>query len=203
MKNLFRKITPVSILTSVGLTATIVSIIVLLISQDKGELGTGLLSIVALILYFCYLIDRYLVKKVSYRKLILTELILILLFPVLYLCLHKETKLYIETNRPYYILVYSDVGITKEQIKRKGLADHCMTIKKDSIIFLNYNLYNDKNFIVIDPKNWNGHKAKRLDTIINAKRIIIEMYSNHVTNEVRDSIFKKNVTNIILTKMEL
>ena len=194
MKKLFRKITPFFVLTVVGLIATVVEILILFLStNDKGGLGTGLLSILAILLYSFLLFDRYLIRKIEYKKIVITEVLLLFILPFLYLYINRETKVYIETYRSYYILVYSENGINKEQIKASGLFDHTLKIKNDSIIRLKYSLYNDKNFVVIEPKNWGGHSIKYLDTLINTKQIKIEMYSNNLTKEKRDSIFRQQL----------
>ena len=114
---------------------------------------------------------------------------MILLFLVLYIS--RETKIVIETQQPYYVLVYSDKGISIDKIKSSGLFDHSLTLKNDNIIRLKYDLLNENNFSVIAPTNWSGHKTKHLDTIVNFQKIKIEMYSNNLSDETRDSIFKK------------
>lgn len=92
--------------------------------------------------------------------------------------------------------MYSDDGITKSDFKSNGLFDHSLTINNDSIIRLQSSLYNDKRFIVIEPKSWGGYKGKRLDTIINSRQFKIEIYSNDLSDKTRDSIFKKILSSI-------
>ena len=191
MRKLFIKITPFFILTLLGLIATMVEIVLLLLSKDKGELATGILLILVIIFSSFLLLDRYLIKKFDYKKIILSEIIVLLILPFLVLYTSRETKIVIETQQPYYILVYSDKGISKDKIKSSGLFDHSLTLKNDNIIRLKYDLLNENNFSVIAPTNWNGHKTKRLDTIVNFQKIKIEMYSNNLSDETRDSIFKK------------
>ncbi len=190
MRKLFNKITPFFILTFLGLIASIIEIVIILISKDKGELATGILLVIAILLCSFLLIDRYLIKKFDCKKIILSEIIVLLFSPfiVLYTC--RETKIIIETKQPYFVLVYSDKGISKEKIKSSGLFDNSLTLKKEIIIRLKYDLLNEKNFSV-NPSIWNSHKKKVLDTIVNFKIIKIEMYSNNLSDEARDSIFKK------------
>lgn len=201
MKKLFRKITPFFVLTVVGLTATVIEILILfLTTNDKGGLGTGLLLILAIILFCLLLFDRYLIEKFEYKKIIILELILLIILPFAFLYFNQETKLRIEINRPYYILVYSDDGINKSEFKLNGLFDHSLTINNDSIIRLKSSLYDDKQFVVIEPTAWGGYSVKRLDTIINSKQFKIEIYSNDLSSETRDSIFKKLVSTKVFAK---
>ncbi len=56
----------------------------------------------------------------------------------------------------------------------------------------------DKDVCVIEPENWSGYNVKRLDTVINLKKIKIEMYSNDLTDLQRDSILKKLLPTLCL-----
>ena len=85
MRRIFIKITPFFILTLLGLIATIVEIVLLLLSKDKGELATGILLILVIIFSSFLLLDRYLIKKFEYKKIILSEIIVLLILPFLVL----------------------------------------------------------------------------------------------------------------------
>ena len=47
------------------------------------------------------------------------------------------------------------------------------------------------NIIIVEPKDWGSYKCKYFDTVINLNNIKIEMRSNNLTDERRDSIFNK------------
>ena len=162
-----------------------------MLSRDQGELATGVLAMWALGLYLIFLVDRFLIKKAGLKRGIIIEIAFLIFLPFVYLYLNKDTKIYVETKRPYFIIVYSTNGLTKKQIPSTGLFDHTITFKNDSIINLNFSLLNDDNIYVLEPKNWGGHKAKYLDTTINSIKLKIEMRSTDISNEQRDSIFTK------------
>jgi hypothetical protein len=191
IKRLFKNITPLFVLTIVGIILCLVNIAILLLSKDQGELATGVLAMWAFGLYLIFLVDRFLIKKAGLKKVIITEVTFLVLLPFIYLYLNKDSKIYVDTERPYFIIVYSNNGLTKKQIPSTGLFDHTVTFKNDSVINLNYSLLNDHNIYVLQPKSWGGYKAKYLDTIINSNKLKIEMRSNDISDEQRDSIFTK------------
>jgi hypothetical protein len=150
----------------------------------------------ALGLYIFFLLDRYFVKKVGYKKVIVMEIIFLLLLPFIYLYLGKDTRIYIDTDKSYFILVYNK-GLTKKQIPSSGLFDHAIRFKNDSIVHLDFSLFDDNNVHVLEPKSWGGFKAKYLDTIINSNKMDIEMRSNDLPDEQRDSIFQKLLPTLV------
>ena len=141
--------------------------------------------------YVVFLIDRFLIRKAGYKKAIIVEILFLIFLPFIFLYLNKDTRIYIDTEKSYFVLVYQSKGLTKKQIPSIGLFDHAITFKNDSIINLDYSLLNDNSVHVLEPKNWGGYKAKYLDTIINLKKVKIEMRSNDISDKERDSIFVK------------
>ena len=146
----------------------------------------------ALGLFVIFLIDRFLVKKTGYKKAIVMEIIFLLLVPFIYLYSNKDTRININTEKPYFILVYGSNGLTKKQIPSSGLFDHAITIKSDSVINLNYDLLYDNAIKVIEPKAWNGFSTNELDTVINSQKVKIEMRS-YYSSDIGDSIFKEQL----------
>ncbi len=191
IRRLFKNITPLFVLTIVGIILCIASIAILLLSKDQGELATGVLAMWAFGLYLIFLIDRFLIKKMGLKRAIIIEVVFLTLLPFVYLYLNKDTRIYIDADKPYFIIVYSSTGLTKNQIPSTGLFDHSITFKNDSIVNLNYSLLNDNDVYVLEPKSWYGYKTKYLDTVINSSKFKIEMRSNDISDEQRDSIFQK------------
>ena len=163
----------------------------MLFSTDQGELATAVIGMWALGLYIILLFDRYLIRKISYKKLVAFQIVFLLLLPLLCLYVTKDIRINIETNKPYFIVVYSNKGLTKEDIPKKGLFDKSLTLRNDSVIFLNYSLKESEKFYVVEPNSWKGYKSKYLDTVINLNKVTIEVRSNDLSDEVRDSILKK------------
>jgi hypothetical protein len=191
IRRLLKNITPLFVLTIVGIVLCLVNIAILLLSKYQGELATGVLAMWALGLYLIFLVDRFLIKMTGLKRVVIIEVVFLTLLPFIYLYLNKDTKIYVDTERPYFIIVYSKHGLTKKQIPSAGLFDHSITFKNDSIINLNYSLLADDNIYVLEPKSWGGYKAKYLDTTINSNKVKIEMRSNNISDEQRDKIFTK------------
>lgn len=198
MKKLpIKNITPLFILTIIGMLFCVAEITILLLSRDKGELATGLLTILGLLLLVLLLIDRFLIKKVVIKKVIITEVVLIISALFFYLHFNKKTQIRIETTKQYFVLLYDKNGLSKKQIPVSGLFDHSITINGDSIVNLNYTLLYEKEVEVIEPKNWGGHFKMNFDTLLKGNPFKIEMYFNTVSSEMRDSLFNKTVSDLV------
>jgi hypothetical protein len=193
MRKFFVNITPVFVISLIGLILCVGEILILLLSKDQGELATGVLSIVALFLFAVLLFDRYLVTKIRLRKIIVGELIIFLLIPFLFMYLNKKTRIHIDTNEEYYILVYNENGLTKEQIPSKGLFNRGITIHNQTTINLHSSLLKDNEILVETLKGWrDGETNMYFDTTINSKKVTYQMFYHHLSSELADSIFRKN-----------
>src|SRR4051812_26857110 len=140
MNKHLKNITPLFVLTVVGLIFCLGEIAILLGSSDKGELATGLLSILALVLFLLFFIDRFLIRKLSFQKVVVGEIIFILIVPLFYLYLNKRTNIIVDTSKQYFVLLYDKNGLDKKQIPSSGIFNHSITFKNSSIINLNYTL---------------------------------------------------------------
>ncbi len=195
MKKLLNNITPLSVLTIVGIILCISEIVILLLSKDNGELATGLLSALAFLFYIIFILDRALISRMKYKDVIIGEIIFLLLLPFIYLYINKDYKIKIETTKQYFIILHDNKGLRKEQIPSSGLFDHSITFKNDSVINLNSTLLNDNDVRLVEPKGWGGWNRKEFDTIVNSNKIKLEIYSNNIPDEERDSIFEKTCLN--------
>jgi K+-transporting ATPase A subunit len=79
VKALFTKITPLFVVTLPGLLLSIGTMVILFFKDDHGGLGTGLLSVISLILYAVFLADRYAVSRSNYKAVIISEAIILIL----------------------------------------------------------------------------------------------------------------------------
>jgi hypothetical protein len=189
----FTNITPLFIISVLGVILCIGETMVLLFSKDNGEFATGILCVLALVLYGIILIDRNLVKRIKLKRLILFELVFILFLPLPFMYFNKTTKIRVETAQEYFIVIYNDNGIRKEQIPSSGFFNRSLTIKNQNIINLHSTLHHDKEVIIATPKSWNdGDGSIYFDTIINFKKESYQIIYHNIKREEADSILKKS-----------
>lgn len=197
LRNFFTNITPLFLLTFIGLILCLCEMLILFFEHDHGGLAQGMLSLLATTLFVIFKADRFLVKKLKYKTLMLIEIGLLLISSILYLYFNNEITINVKTRNQYLVVLFDNKGISKNQIPLNSIFDRSLTISTDSILNLNYKLIEDYKAVKIYP-NWDiCHSAHEFDTIINSEKIHIEMYSHCLSILKEDSIFKKKVKYII------
>lgn len=195
-KRFFKNITPLAVLLLAGIICCIAEIVILFFSADHGGLASGVLGMWATGMYLVFLSDRYLLKKAGFKRTVITELVVIALLPLAYLYINKSITIYIDTTKSWYAIIYSNDGLTKEQIPSSGLFNHALKVKNDSIIYLHSSLLKNKDVSVAIPAGWDGFKVEYLDTVINSDKISIELRSSSIPNAHGTNKLSQFISNI-------
>ena len=171
MNLFFEKITPVSV---VCMAAIIYLIVLFFISQTDYSIAAFLLVYIVL-LAGAFAIDRFLVSRVDYKKLLVFELVFVAVCAIGYLYAQKRIEIVVETSNPYFFVIYDSNGLKKEAIPSKGLFSRSVTVKGDSVIHVNKLLESAE---IKPPESWgNNYTSERKDALIHAEKVVVEIYA--------------------------
>lgn len=191
-KKHFVKLTPLFFVAGAGAILSAVGLAYAWFNfDDHGGLGSGMFAMLLLMFCSVFVLDRYLVGKYAFKGVVIGEAIVLVVLPILYLFLNKETDVIVKTEHQYVAVLYTDGGLCKEQIPRSGLFDRKIEVGGDSLLRLDIGLLHEDGFGVTTPRNWGGYSQKSLDTIIARKPYRLHLYYNNVSDEEGGVIFER------------
>ncbi|RZL62305.1 MAG: hypothetical protein EOO93_09400 [Pedobacter sp.] len=172
------KITPISLVFLLGS----IYLIYQFFASGRDYNILPYIIIFIMILTAAFALDRFLLSKFDYIKLIIFELIFLVLSTIGYLYNTKITLINIETNKSYFFVVYDDYGLKKSDIPTKGLFDKSITINTDTTVHIYKSLEYDAQ--VNPPKAWNfSFTSKKLDAKIGSQHVIIGIYARNMNEK--------------------
>lgn len=193
MKSLFRKITPVSVL--VPLSIILLAVQFFIPGNDYNIFAYLFIYIVVLGLVL--LIDRFLVSKITYKKLLISEILVILCVGFWYIYSTGYAEVKIETTKPYFFIVYDNGGFRKSDMPSSGLFKTSIRLNADSAVRLNYSLRDET--VIDPPASWNySYLTKLRDTVINFIKIEIQIYTLNLSPDTVDSLLEAAVVNYMV-----
>lgn len=184
----FKKITPVFIL---GIAAIIFLLSQFIVAGIDYIVYTYIVLFL-IITIIIMLLDRFLVKKIKLFKVIIIEIVVIIIASIIYIFYAQELRLNVETNNPYFIVVFNNNGIASEDIPRKNILKKEININADSIVYVHKNLLYE---IQIDPpKDWQyAYTSTKEATIINSDSVVVAIFMKEHNNEQLTSTLAKEI----------
>lgn len=185
MKSFLKKITPVYVVCLSGIIYFASQFFIL----DKDYNIFAYLIIFIVFLSFAFVIDRFLVTKISYKKLFIAEFILLISVTIWYIYSTSYTEINIETSKPYFFVIYNDDGLKKADIPSTGLFNKSIVIKSDSNIYIANDLQYSAQ--INPPKSWNGsYSSNKIEKTINGKKITIQIFAGNTTEKERNQLLE-------------
>lgn len=118
MKNEFSKSTPVFLISLAGIIFLSVAVIsISLLPDQSAGLGVAYALMVILLLFVALLFDRIVVRKFNLAAVVKTEFASIAILFIWMMWTSRSTKLVVETNNDYFVVVFMDGGKTLNDFK--------------------------------------------------------------------------------------
>lgn len=193
MQKFFQKITPVFIVSLVGIIYLIAQIFI--IGLDYNILAYILIFII--LISFAFAIDRLLSTKIAYKKLFVFELLFLIICLFWYLYSSSYTMINIETSKPYFLVVYDNNGLKKNDIPTEGVFNKSITITSDTTVHISKSLEYDAQ--INPPKAWKySYSSFKKEARVNGENVVIEIFAH----EMQESVLKEKLLDAEVAKMQ-
>ncbi|MEO7044885.1 MAG: hypothetical protein ABI091_06225 [Ferruginibacter sp.] len=181
----FKKITPVFVVALLGIIYLVIQFFIP--GNDYNIFAYLVIFIVGFTVAF--FIDRFLVLKMSYKKLFIAEIILLVSLTLWANYSSSYTEINIETSKPYFVVIYNENGLKKSDIPSKGLFSKSILIKSDSAIYINDKLEDAAQ--VNPPAAWNySFSSNKIEKIINSKKVTIQIFAADMSELERTQLME-------------
>lgn len=174
--NLFIKnITPVSVVCMAG-------ILFLLVQFFKSGIDYNIIAFVVvyiILLALVFAVDRFMVSRIAYKKLLIFELIFLAVCTIGYMYFNRVAEIKIETAKPYFFVIYDHGDLKKSEIPKKGLFNRSTVLKIDSVIHIDKAL--EYEVQIKPPSGWNNkYTMERTEAEVNSEKVTIAIFAREM-----------------------
>lgn len=151
---------PITLLTIISFLSILISIHALYVAFTKDPIYAFLVIPITIFLIILYILDRFLIKKVAYSKLMLGELIIGIFVFLLFSYQESYTDINFNTNQDYILVIFDAKEKSISNFKRKGIFGKLLNVDTNKI-HLDSSMALRKNLRINDPAAWRGSYYKR------------------------------------------
>ncbi len=120
-KNLVFPVTLLTVITFLSLLIAIQALYIAFTNDHTAAIYAAITIPITVFLIFLYLIDRILVRKVSYYKVMLGEIVFGILIFLLFSYQNSYTDMNFHTDEDYILVIFDSKENSLEKFNKKGL----------------------------------------------------------------------------------
>ena len=156
LKNLVFPITLLSIITFSGIIISIYALYIAFTNDHTAAIYAAITVPITVFLIFLYIIDRLLIKKVPYYKLMIGEITIGIFVFFIFSYQDTYTAINFYTNQDYILVIFDSKENSLSKFNKKGLFGKELNVYNTNIIHLDSTLSSKKDLRIIEPKEWKG-----------------------------------------------
>ncbi|GAA4269950.1 hypothetical protein [Hyunsoonleella aestuarii] len=161
LKSIFFPMTLLTIITTIGIIIAINALYIRYINGSDSAIYTAVTIPIVLFLIALYVVDRFLIKKVSYFKLMIGETVFITLCYFLFLYQNRTIDVNFYTNQDYVLVLFDSEDDSLIKFNKKRVFGQEMNVYDTNIIHLNRKMFLRKDLRVNIPKQWKRFSQNR------------------------------------------
>jgi len=154
-KNLVLPVTPLTIITAVSLVATIWAFIVFS-GNHSAALYAAVTLQITIFLILLYVIDRVLVKRLAYYKIMLGEIILGISVSLFYAFQDNTIDINFHTDKDFILVIFDSKENPISDFRRSGFSGKELNVYNHNIIHVDSLLSSRKDLRINQPEAWSG-----------------------------------------------
>ena len=169
LKKLIFPITPLVVIAALSILYTIYVLIIVFNSEPEAALIGAIVAAITLIILVFYIVDRTLVRRISYKVIAIAELILGILIAVSVTYNQSTIDINITTDNDYIVVLFDSDESAVTNFKTNGVFGKEINVT-NHIIHLDSNLYNNKALRINTPE-WTGFIQEDGTILLNEKPV--------------------------------
>ena len=154
LKKIIFPITLLTLVTIVSIIVTINAIYITLTNNNETAIYAAVMIPITLVFIALYIADRLLIKRVSYVKLILGEIVIGLSVFFMFLYLNRTTDINFLTNQDYILIVFDSKENSLSKLSKKRIFGKELNVYNTNIVHLESTMALRKDLRVNKPKEW-------------------------------------------------
>ena len=151
---------PVTLLTIMTFLGILISIQALYVAYTKDPIYAAIVIPITLFLLVLYILDRFLIKRLAYYKLMIGELLLGIAVFLIFSYQDSYIAINFDTNQNYILVIFDAKENSISKFTRKGIFGKQLNASTNKIR-LDSSMALRKNLRINEPKAWKGSYYKR------------------------------------------
>lgn len=156
LKTLILPVTLLTVITFLSILITIYYLYVAFIYSSESAILAAVWIPITIVFLLLYIIDRYLVKKIAYYKLILGELTIALLIFIYFGFQDSYVAINFHTNQDYILVLFDSNENSISRFEKKGFFNKELNLYQKNIEHLDRSLGLRKDLRINPPVEWKG-----------------------------------------------
>ena len=170
IKKLLFPITVASILLLISVVYSAIAIYIALSSTAEAAIYAAIAIPISLLLVVVFLIDRMLLRRFSYVKVLLAETIFFSMFVLFFLYQNRSVQYRFQTGQDAVLVLYDADENPSKPMKKTGLFSREMVIDKN-ILHLKPAMVHEERLRMRWPENWTRFSVDQGILLINGDSV--------------------------------
>ena len=152
---------PITLLTVLVFLGIIISIHALYVAFTKDPIYAVMVIPITIVLVFLYILDRFLIKRVAYARLMIAEVIIGIFVFLIFSYQDSYTDINFHTDQDHILVIFDAKENSISKFNRKGIFGKELNVYNSNKIRLDSSMALRKNLRINEPKAWKGSYYKR------------------------------------------
>lgn len=168
IKNLIFPITFLTVITICSIIVAIQALYIAITNDHTAAIYAAVIVPITLIVIFFYVIERLLIKKISYLKLMIVEFIIVVTVFLIFSyqnrstsAINNSTTINFYTDQDYILVLFDSNESSLSKFNKDGNLGKMLHVYDTNIIHLDSKLSLEKDFIINYPEHWERFSANR------------------------------------------
>lgn len=182
LKSLVWPVTPLTLLTVTALVIVAWEWTIYFVDKPSEALVVAITTVLTVVTLTLYVIDRLFIRVLSYRKLVLGEVVVGIVVFLFISFQNRTLDINFHTEKDFIVILFDSNGNTLSDFQRRGIFSKELKVYNTHIVHLDSSLASINNLRIIEPAQWDAfsrHKG-RLETDGHSIRYILS--SDNRTN---------------------
>lgn len=154
LKNLGYPVTLLTVIIIICLFVTIQALYIAYTNDHTSAIYTAILIPITIFFLFLYIIDRFLVKRMSYIILVIGEIVIGTFLYLLFSYQNSYTTINFNTDKDYILVIFDANENSISKFNKKGIFGKELNLNNINIIHLDSSMFLRKDLRINPPKDW-------------------------------------------------
>ena len=182
LKSLVWPVTPLTLITVAALMITAWSWIIYFVDKPSEALVVAVTTALTVVTLTLYVIDRLFIRVLSYRKLVLGEIVLGIVAFLFISFQNRTLDINFHTDKNFIVVLFDSNGNTLSDFQRRGIFSKELKVYNTHIVHLDSSLASVNNLRIMEPAQWDAFSRHRGRIEIDGQSIQYILSSDNRTN---------------------
>ncbi|GAA4810117.1 hypothetical protein [Litoribaculum gwangyangense] len=161
LKSFIFPVTIFTILTLIGVIMTINAVYIMYANNSESAIYSAIIIPITISIIGLYILDRLLLKKISYIKLMIGEIVFIVITFFIFIYQSSTIDINFYTNEDYVLVLFDSHENSMSKFNKKRIFGKEYDVYDTNIIHLNSEISFRKDLRINVPKQWESFTQNR------------------------------------------